>query len=207
MAGNKKPRKQLGKLGKFGPVVRAAQQRASKAKAQVERLNMLRRISNATPLGHESNRYKIDATFQPLEDALAQIEATAELECDEDGDAVVRDPRDGETIAFGAALESSARIFARVAPRYNWPPMPEGMARAGRKVTAGMLLFDSDIADVRATIAWMRLAIEEITPNEWSEICDEELEIDLKPTTKEQMVQSVQKAMASSKGVPVKKAA
>ncbi len=179
MAGNKKPRKQLGKHGKFGPIVRAAQAKTDKLQRQVDRSNMLRRIANLTPLGHESNRHKIDFTFGPLELALAQIEATGELECDTDGDAVVRDPRDGEFIAFGAALESSARIFARVASRYDWPPMPDGMARAGRKVNAGMLLFDSDIADVRATIAWMRKAIEEITPNEWSEICEEELSIDL----------------------------
>jgi hypothetical protein len=178
MAGNKKPRKKLGKLGGMGAAVRARASKVAQAQNEVDRLNMLVRVQNLTGLGHESNRYKVDLTFGPMETALDRIEATGEMEVDEDGDACMRDPLDGSQIAFGPALVSSAKIFARIAPRFDWPPMPDGMRRAGAKVCNGMLLDDFDIAGMRETIAWMRAAIAEITPNEWSEICDEELVID-----------------------------
>ena len=175
MAGNKKPRKKMGKLGPSGATIRAAVSKHARMTNEAEARSMRIRINNLTRLGDPIHAHKIDSTFAQLEAAIDKIDATGSIEADENGDPCMTHP-DGETSPLGPALVSTAYIFRRLKKQFpEWPPMPNAMHRVGKRLCEGKMIDDSDIAATRKTIAWMRVHIADVTPIEWSEACDHAL--------------------------------
>lgn len=168
MPASSKPRKKKGR----SVVERLAHARYQKAKAHAHAENMLIRLRNALPLGHEANRHKIDGTFGPLEEFLRQQELEGESFVNEKGEPLMWDEREQAYINVAEGIANMAYMFELAGRLWGWDAQPEGLKKLGNKLFAGMVLFASDIEAARETIAWMREKIAEVKPNQWSEVID-----------------------------------
>lgn len=169
MPASSKPRKKKGR----SVVERLAHARYQKAKAHAHAENMLIRLRNALPLGHEANRHKIDDTFGPLEEFLRQQELEGESFVNEKGEPLMWDEREQAYINVAEGIANMVFMFDVAAKCFGWDAQPRGLEKLGNKLFAGMVLFASDIAAARDAIAWMRANIAHVKPNEWSEVLEE----------------------------------
>ena len=168
MAVSKKPRKKR----KVSVIERLHHAKYQKAKTHANAENMLIRLRNAMPLGHEVNRHKIDATFDPLEQFLMQQETEGESFVNEKGEPLMWDEREQAYINVAEGIANMCWMFELASKLWGWTDQTAGLQKLGNKLFAGMVLFASDIEAARSTIAWMRERIAEVKPNQWSQVIE-----------------------------------
>lgn len=184
MAGNKKP----SRVAKNRPSV--IQRREAADFVQRDREEQIARMCNLLPMGHDVNRHKVDSVFGAIAGYLDEIERSGESPADARGTPVVVDPHDGDELPAALAFTNQHTMFGELARRYGWGRAPDGLRRMAAKLSAGMLLFDSDIADARTALAWMRVHVEDVTPNQWSDALNAMIE---------QEKQAIQAAQAAAR--------
>lgn len=118
---------------------------------EVDRLNNL-------PLGHPDHADRFMATFEPMLDWLEQVETTGEMDCLMNGTAILHTPKhisDLKYFELDSALIAVADCYELMAAEMNITDKSDGLRKIGKKVQVGMMLFASDIAAARESIAWM----------------------------------------------------
>lgn len=168
MPASSKPRKKKGR----SVIERLHHAKYQKAKQHANAENMLIRLRNALPLGHEVNRHKIDATFAPLEQFLVQQETDGESFVNDKGEPLMWDEREQAYINVAEGIANMCWMFELAAQLWGWDDQTGGLKKLGNKLFAGMVLFGSDVAAARETIAWMREKIAQVKPNQWSEVLE-----------------------------------
>lgn len=168
MPKSKKPRKSS--KGMSESVERLAQrmesglaERRKRKLAQRERNLRLSKL----PMGHPFNRYVLDITFAPLEKMFADQERTGGHMFDDAGRALMWVELDQcYTPIVEACFEMHAQ-FEFTAGEYGWGDVPPGLLAYGMKLMRGVTMDAQDIADARATVAWMREKLSTINCFEW----------------------------------------
>lgn len=174
MAGNKKPRKpaQPRDIGRMLAHAKAAREHRYAKK------NARRRAHDRLPLGHPINQHRIERSFKPIEQSLADQERDGSLLFDEDNNAVLYDAEAKTWIPVVPALLNMTHMFDQVGERFNWPPQPPGLRAFAFKLQREALLDATDIADARATTAWMRAQVATVSAADWTAIFEQECAAD-----------------------------
>lgn len=170
MAGNKKPRKPSKGVKRETFESKTRVMRAGIAARNVKKERQYNRNMELShlPLGHPMNAYVLDWTFAPIERMLDESVSTGGHMFGEDGRAVMWVERDQVyTPIVDACLEMSAQ-FSFSAQEFGWGEAHTGLLSYGLKLARGDKLDAQDIADARATIAWMREKLAGINCFQWA---------------------------------------
>lgn len=163
MPGNKKPRKPKRDFdSQLANGARQRQQRYALLNENVRRKNEL-------PMGHPLNAHRLDKTFGPIERVLDEAEKTGTNLADEDGQPVMHDPEEG-WVPLVPGLLHMCHIFDMIGRARTWPVQPPGLRAYALGLQIGRTITAEDLADSRATIAWMRKHIATLSPVTWSEL-------------------------------------
>jgi len=164
MAGNSKAKRKPYKAQTIGALLEKARADRSKRYATING-NVNKR--NALPLGHPSNAHKIAKTFKPIEDMLNEQEHMGSLMHDDEGIAVMRIEGEQTWAPVTVSLMDICHAFDVAARALVWGEQPPGLLAFALKLANEGKLNSDDVADARATIAWMRLRIASVSSDRW----------------------------------------
>lgn len=135
-----------------------------KEDAEIDRLNNL-------VLGHADHKERLMLTFDPILQWLDALEKTGEIEFI-GNIPILHTPNHCSNEKFfqlDEAIIAVADVYELIAKETGIEDKSDDLRRLGRKVTVGMMLFESDLKAAREAIAWMVDLTRTRTPLEMQE--------------------------------------
>jgi hypothetical protein len=130
------------------------------AQKEVDRLNNL-------PLGDPEHGERLMLTYDPILAWLDSVETTGDMDTTPNGVAFIHTPdhpTGDQYFQLDSALIAISDVFELISNDRGIPNESKGLRQVGKKVEAGMMLFESDIAAARKSIAWMVEITKTLTP-------------------------------------------
>lgn len=121
---------------------------------------------NSRSFSHPENLVKIEKTFGPMEQWLAEQERTGEADVMRDGTVVFCPDWDEGYYPVGDSFITVADTFELIAADKQIPDGTDGLRKLGKRIKADMPLDSASVAAAKKSLAWIRSVTMSISPYE-----------------------------------------
>lgn len=129
---------------------------------EIQRLNNL-------PLGHPDNAHKLDQVFSPIERWLDNLDKTSEYDVLDRVAVIKPDWSENEFYPLHEAFHAVCDTYELIANEKGIEDRSSPLRKVGNKIHYNSPIMASEIHAARATLSWMKVITEPLTPVEFSD--------------------------------------